>query len=240
MENVSYIGLSRQMALHRLMEITANNMANINTPGYKSQNVLFREYLSKPQGADEKISQVQTIGAYRDLSQGSLTQTSNKLDMAIQGPGYFVVRTPDGVRYTRAGSFALNSKGEIVTKAGHTVLNDTGGVLTVPTGATQITVTENGDIGSEQGSVGKMKIATFGNLQSLIPAGDNLYDAQGALERPVEKLQVVQGMIETSNVQSILEMNKMIEILRMYQSAQNMLMQDHERLRSVIQRLTRV
>ena len=240
MENVSYIGLSQQIALHRLMDVTANNMANMNTPGYKSENVLFKEYLSKPQNDGEKVAQVQDYGTYRDLGQGAMTHTANKLDLAIQGDGYFAVQTAQGVRYTRDGSFSLNNKGEIVTKTGYRVLSDVSGPLTVQPSATQITVTEAGTVSSEKGLVGKLKLARFDNPQTVIPIGDNLYYAQDAQEKPVDKPQVMQGMLENSNVQPVLELNKMIEILRMYQAAQNMLVTDHERIRSMVQRLTKV
>jgi flagellar basal-body rod protein FlgF len=239
MENVSYIGLSQQIALHRLMDVTANNMANMNTPGFKSQNVLFKEYLNKPQEDGERVSQVQDYGTYRDLTQGALTHTSNQLDLAIQGEGYFAVQTAQGVRYTRDGSFSLNNQGEIVTKAGHKVLSNVSGPLIVQPGATHISITEGGTVSTEKGLVGKMKLATFENQQTIIPIGDNLYYAQDATELP-STAPVKQGMIETSNVQPVLEMNKMIEILRMYQAAQNMLVTDHERIRSMVQRLTRV
>lgn len=241
MENISYIGLSQQVALHRLMEVTANNMANMNTPGFKAQHVLFGEYLNKTQETGkEKISQVLSSGSYRNMDQGSLTHTSNQLDLAVQGDGYFAVQTPSGVKYTRAGSFALNDKGEIVTKTGDQVLSDAGNPLTVPPGAAQITVVEDGTISSEKGSVGKLKLVTFRNPQAVVPVGNNLYEAPAIQETPVDKPHVAQGMIENSNVQPILEMNKMIEILRRYQSAQNILMTDHERIRGAIQRLSKV
>ncbi len=110
----------------------------------------------------------------------------------------------------------------------------------VPPGATHITAVESGTISSELGSIGKLKVVTFDNPQMVIPVGGNLYDAKGSPEKPVDKPRVAQGMIENSNVQPIIEMNKMIEILRMYQSAQNMLMADHERMRGTIQKLTKV
>lgn len=240
MENVAYIGLSQQMALHRLMDVTANNMANMNTPGFKSQNVLFKEYINKSQDTSDAISQVQDYGTYHDVSQGTLTRTSNKLDLAIQGEGYFGVQTTRGIRYTRDGAFSLNNKGEIVTQSGLPVLNEVNRPLTVQKGAARILINEDGTVSTEKGNIGKIKLAVFNDPQGLIPIGDNLYDAQDAQEQPVEKPQILQGMLENSNVQPIVEMNKMIEILRMYQAAQNMLMTDHERMRGTIQRLTRV
>lgn len=229
------------MALHRLMEMTANNMANMSTPGFKSQNVLFGEYLNKTQDpASGSISEVQESGTYRDLAQGTLTQTSNKLDFALQGEGYFAVQTPSGVRYTRDGSFALNSKGEITTKDGDPVLNDTGSPLTIQPGATQITMNRDNSISTEKGTVGKLKVVTFGVEQAMTPIGNNLYEVAKAQEKPVSKPQIEQGMLENSNVQPILEMNKMIDVLRNYQAAQNLVINDHDRIRAMIQQLTRV
>lgn len=232
MSSLSYIGIARQKGLRELMEVTANNMANVNTPGFKSQNMLFTDFLKK--------SSVGSSGSYRDLSQGTLTQTANNLDFAIQGDGYFAVQTDDGIRYTRAGSFSLNSKGEIVTKLGMQVLNDVGLPLKVPSGTTQITATESGALSSNKGGIGKLKVVNFDNPKALEVAGNSLFDASNATEIPVTKPQVVQGMLENSNVQPIIEMNKMIEILRMYQSTQNVLNNDHDMTRSMIQRLTKV
>lgn len=240
MENLSYISLSRQKALRSMMDVTANNMANMNTPGFKSQNMMFSEYLGKAQEDGHKVSLVKEAGSYRDLQQGTLSQTSNNLDFAIQGDGYFVVKGAEGFNYTRAGTFSLNSKGEIVDKLGHTVVGDNGSPLTVPTNAMHITMTENGTLNSERGSIGKLKLVTFADPQTLVPIGDNLLTANNAAEMPVDKPHIVQGMLETSNVQPILEMNKMIEILRMYQATQNVMNNDHDMTRSMIQKLTRI
>lgn len=238
MENLSYIGLSQQMALHHLMEVTANNMANMNTPGFKSQDVLFREYLNKTGDTEGKISQVQDFGTFRDVSQGALTQTGNPLDVALQGDGYFAVQTQDGIRYTRAGSFSFNDKGQIVTQSGQAVMSSGNGPLAMQQGAARLTIMQNGEVASEKGSIGKLKIVSFDNEQDLVPVGNGLYEARGTQEKTVAKPYVVQGALEGSNVQPILEMNKMIEILRLYQSAQNMITNDHDMQRSMIQKLT--
>lgn len=240
MDSISYIGLSQQMALHQLMDVTANNIANMNTPGFKSENILFHEYVNQAPGSAEKVSQVQSYGSYHNLSQGTLTQTFNNLDAAIQGDGYFAVQTPEGVRYTRNGAFSLNNKNEIVTKAGHQVMSEGGGPITLPADAAHISILENGEVATEKGPVGKLKIASFENPQLLKPQGEGLYDAGNLQTTSVTKPHVYQGMLETSNVQPILEMNRMMEVLRMYQASQNMLMTDHDRQRTVIQRLTRI
>lgn len=238
MENLSYIGLSQQMALHRLMDVTANNMANMSTPGFKSQNVLFKEYLNKTEDKENKISQVQDFGTYRDLSQGAIRQTGNKLDAALDGEGYFAVQTANGTRYTRDGSFSLNNKGEIVTKSGENVMSSGGGPLTLQQGATRLNIMANGEVATEKGVIGKLKVVSFDNPQGLIPVGNGFFEAKSAQETPVAKPHVLQGALEGSNVQPILEMNRMIEIMRLYQSAQNMITNDHDMQRSMIQKLT--
>jgi flagellar basal-body rod protein FlgF len=240
MENISYVGLSQQMALQREMEITANNLANMDTPGYKSEGVLFLSYLNKAGGDGEKLKQVQDYGVYRDLSGGTLKQTFNKLDVAIQGDGYFAVQAPDGVRYTRAGSFSLNANYEIVNKDGYTVMDEGGGAITLPSDATDITITPQGQVSTDKGTLGKIKVVTFANAQNLKPVGGNLYDAGKEAEIPAENPRVEQGMIESSNVNAVVEMNKMIEISRMYQAAQRMLLDDHQRQLGAIQKLTQV
>lgn len=239
MENISYIGLSQQMALQRQMNVTANNLANMNTPGFKGEDVLFLDYLNKPQGG-EGINQVLDYNSYRKLETGPFTQTYNKLDFAIQGEGYFAVQTEEGIRYTRDGSFALNDKREIVNKSGHTLLNESSNPLVIPPDATQITLGADGSLSSENGTIGKVQIVDFESPQLMRKVGDNLYDAGELQKKNIENLRVVQGAIEGSNVNPITEMNKMVEVLRMYQATQKMLLADHERIRSAIQKLTKV
>lgn len=237
MENISYVGLSQQMALQREMEITANNIANMNTPGYKAQGVMFLEYLNRAKGEEGPLRQVQDYGVYRDLAAGTLRQTFNKLDVAIEGDGYFAVQTPEGVRYTRDGGFALNAAREVVTKAGFQVLGD-GGPITIQADATDITITPQGDVTTDKGPVGRIRVVAFANPQMLRAQGNNLYDANGAVEQPVDDARVQQGMLESSNVNPVVEMNKMIQVLRAYQATQRMLMDDHQRQLGAIQKLT--
>lgn len=239
MENISYIGLSQQVALKQQMDVSANNIANLNTPGFKSQTVLFQEYLNKPQDG-EAVRQVLDYSSYRDLAQGALRQTFNDLDFALEGEGYFVVETPQGPRYTRDGSFALNSKRQIVNKSGYPLLNEAGAPIEVQADASKITVVRDGTISTDKGENGKIKIVTFPNQQDMVEIGENLYDATALSEEIVRDPRVVQGSLEGANVNPIVEMNKMIEILRLYQATQKMLMNDHERIRGAIQKLTRV
>jgi flagellar basal-body rod protein FlgF len=239
MENISYVGMSQQVALQQQMQVAANNLANMSTPGYKAEGVLFEQYITTPQNADE-IDQVQNYGTYRNLEMGTLSQTHNPLDMAIEGDGYFSVSTPQGVRYTRDGGFALNTDRQIVDKSGNILLNENGDAIVVPPDATQISISSDGTIVSELGDIGRVKLVSFPNPQMLTKLGNNLYAADGQAEQPVARRHVVQGVLEGSNVNPVIEMNKMVQLLRMFQAAQNMLQTDHDRITKAIQTLTSV
>ncbi len=243
MENISYIGLSQQVALTSLMNASANNIANINTPGYKGQRVMFVDYLNKGPKATPKdaIHQVQDFASYRDITQGSLQQTGNPLDVALEGEGYFGITTAGGTAYTRNGSFSLNANGELVTKQGNMVQDEAGNAIVVPEDAKHITITRDGMVSTEQGELAQLKLVNFDNHQTMNELGDGLYSVgAGTLEQPVENTRIVQGAVEGSNVNPILEMNRMVEVLRAYQSTYRMLTNDHERIRGAIQKLTKV
>lgn len=239
MENISYIGLSQQIALQQQIDVTANNIANMSTPGFKAQHVLFNEYITAPKDATA-VHQSNNYGTYRDLTIGALQQTSNKLDFAIQGEGYFCVQTPEGVRYTRDGGFSLNLDRQLVTKSGHLVYNENNNPLTFPAEAADIRISDDGTISSELGDIGRLKIVNFENEQALKNTGENLFDPAGMVEQPLANRRVVQGMVESSNVSAVAEMNKMIELMRLFQATQKLLQNDHERQIGMIQKLTRV
>ena len=239
MENISYVGISQQTSLTQQMEVTANNLANMSTPGYKAQSTLFTDYVTAD-NAKEKLHQTQNFATYRDLSLGNLQQTHNKLDMAISGDGYFAVSTANGVRYTRDGGFALNLNHELVSKTGNLLLSQNGNPIAIPPDATQITIADDGTIASEFGDLGRVKVATFANPQALVKEGDNLYNAGTQAELPADNMHIEQGVLEGSNVSPVVEMNRMVELMRMFQAAQNMLLTDHDRIRGAIQKLTSI
>ncbi|GAB4394784.1 MAG: flagellar basal-body rod protein FlgF [Kiloniellaceae bacterium] len=236
MENPGYIALSRQMTLRRQMDVVANNMANINTPAFKGQSMLFVEYL-ETSDSGEKMSFVQDVALVRNLAEGQLTATQNPLDLAISGEGYFEIETPTGPRYTRNGVFQLNADGELVTSSGQRVLGDGGNPITLPPNSRDVTVTRDGTISTDQGPAGRLRAVRFENEQALVKQANGLYDADGQDALPSEDAEIVQGMIEGSNVQGILELTKMIETVRQYSSAGKMVNEEHERQRRAIQSL---
>jgi flagellar basal-body rod protein FlgF len=240
MENISYIGMSQQIALSQQIDVTANNIANMSTPGFKSQDVLFLDYITAPKKGP-LINQSYDYATYRDLTMGNLTKTYNPLDVAIDGKGYFAVRTPQGdTRYTRDGSFGLNTESQLVDQSGNVVIGETGNPLVVQPDAKQVTVSIDGKISSERGDIGKLKVVTFDNEQALVKVGNNLYEAGSQNEQALDDRHIEQGVIEGSNVNPISEMNKMISLMRMFQATQNLLQNDHERIVGAIQKLTSV
>lgn len=237
MENSIYIGLSRQITLERQMNVLANNVANINTPGFKSGNVLFEEYIARPKEMDENMSLVYDYGQFHVEAQGPMKFTGNDLDIALEGPGYMMVETAQGTQYTRAGNFTLNNNGELVTPSGHLVLDDGQKPITIPAGATDITIAHDGQISSSEGLAGRIGIVEFENVQDLDPTGNGFLTTQ-AQSQPALHTTLRQGMLEGSNVQGVLEMTNLIEISRKYQSINRMLQSEHDRQRTVIQKLT--
>lgn len=244
MENSIYIGLSKQVALRSQMDLIANNVANMSTPGYRSQNMVFSEYLNKsPASPDvpvkDDISQVLDYGHYQSTESGPIKQTGNQTDVALNGPGYFGVQTPDGVLYTRAGNFQLNVNGALVTGSGDPVVDQGGGEIVIPEDSTEIRIDRKGVIANQDGEIAQLMIVEFADEQQLEATGKGLYRAPEGLAAEAQNTVAMQGMLESSNVNPILEMTRMIDVLRSYQSTQGMLTDEHERQKDMISRLTR-
>jgi len=238
MENTSIIALSRAITLQRQMELVANNVANMNTTGFKSEQPLFIEYVNRPQ-RDEKYSMVQDYSTLRDLAAGPITQTGNPLDVALEGDGYLTVDTIDGPRYTRNGNLTLNSERQLVNSQGLPVLDDSGNPLTIPQNTSDITINPDGTVLGGNIQLGKLGIATFKNEQFMTQMGNGLYQTD---EKPTqsEKTVVRQGFLENSNVQSIVEMTTMVDVNRQYQNIQNLMKTEHDRLRNAYSKLAKL
>jgi len=236
MENAGYIALSRQMTLRREMDVIANNMANLNTPAYKGESMLFVEYLESTESG-EKMSFVQDIAMVRNLAEGPMTATDNPLDTAISGDGYYEIETPLGPRYTRNGAFRLDADGELVTVNGDKVLDDRGNPIALPPNSRDVTITRDGAVSTNQGPAGTIRLVRFDNEQTLIKLANGLYDADGQDALPAEGAEIVQGMVEGSNVAGIIELTKMIDTVRSYSATGRMVNDEHERLRRAIQSL---
>lgn len=244
-----YTALSGAMAQSLKLDTIANNLANVNTPGYKRDQQVFKEYLTaneKPseviqaprvpasvesfydmQGGDKSF--VDTAGTYTNFSQGTLRSTANPLDVAIDGKGFFEVATPDGVRFTRVGSFKIDGNGQLVTKDGHPVLKagEAGAepasrVIRI-SGQAPIVITDGGDIYEGENNIGKLSVVDIPQKDSLSKIGGSLFNFKDNAKPEVvnvESPSLKQGFIEGSNVNVVQEMTDMITTTRVFESTQ--------------------
>lgn len=238
MENTLYIALSRQEALRRQMDVMANNIANMNTTGFKNQRMLFQEYLEQPVRQQDSMAFVQDFGLLRNIQPGPLNVTDNPLDVALRDRGYFTVETFAGPRYTRGGSFTINSDRELVDVNGLPVLSDTDTRIIIPIEAQNIAISGTGTVSTEDGEIAQLKVVTFADEQRMELLGGGLYATDQQPEF-VENPEIAQGAIEGSNVQPVVEMTMMMEVVRQYQSTQKMIDSEHERIRGALQKLSR-
>ena len=253
MQNTLLVGLSRQVTLERQMDVIANNVANVNTNGFKADRSLFQEFLMPgahednfAPGRDRQLSHVQDRATFHDFAQGAAEQTKNPLDVAIDGGGFFVVQTPAGERYTRDGSFQINNQGQLVNASGYPVLGS-GGPITFQQTDKQITIASDGNVTVVEGSNridsvrGKLRLVSFAQAQRLQKEGGNLYSAaDGATAASDTASRVRQGFVEKSNVNSVLEMSRMIEVTRTYTQISAMLQQQSDLHKSAIEKLADV
>lgn len=215
----SFLGMrSRQ----RTLDAQANNIANATTVGYKAERLLYSTFESAQKGQSDKqnlVAGVLTSGG-TDFSTGSFNQTGRSLDVAIEGDAFLQIQTERGVRYTRAGNLSLNNSGQLVTKNGDLVVGQRG-PITVPAGG-ELSIGQDGTLSVKGENFDKLKLARFENPASaLIKEGDSLFMETGQ-EKPLEAVNstVVQGSLESSNINSISEMVAMINNNREFDSLQ--------------------
>jgi len=243
MESASLVLLSNQQALQRAMDIVANNVANMSTTGFKREGIEFDTLLSQT-APDETLDFVVDRATYRDASSGPIDPTGNPLDLAIQGAGYFSVQTPQGTRYTRAGAFQINTDGQLVTLSGDLLLGEGDQPITIPETATAVNVSADGfitakvDNGASLAELGKISVAKFDNERDLQPVGMGLY-ATDQTPAPADDSGIMQNALEQSNVEPVVEMTHMIEIMRSYEQAVNLIGQENSRLDSAISMLSK-
>jgi flagellar basal-body rod protein FlgF/flagellar basal-body rod protein FlgG len=252
MENNLLIGLSRQMALQRELDVIANNIANTNTAGFKADGNIFHEFINpvarsdRFAAPDRRPSFVLDRATWHDLSQGPVQQTGNPLDIAIDGNAFLAVQTPNGERYTRNGALQINAQGELVTTEGHRVVGDSGPIVFQP-GDREIAINREGTITVKEGNNvaesqrGKLRLVSFAQPGLLRKDGANLFAAPAGLAPQVEPTAgVIQGAVEKSNVRAVVEMTRMVEVTRAYTNIAGLLQQQAELRRTAIERLAEV
>ena len=249
MQNTLLVGLSRQMALSRELDVVANNIANLDTTGYKADGSLFEEYLGSAArtGANNgRVSFVLDRGVWHDMNQGPVQRTGNPLDVAIDGNAFLVVQTPRGQRYTRNGALQINATGQLVTSDGNPVLGDAGPITFQQTD-NQVSISRDGTVSVREGNSktdsqrGKIRLVSFDNMQQLQKDGSSTFNADGVQPHAAPtNVGVVQGSLEKSNVRGVVEMTRMIEITRAYTQIAAMLQQQSDLSQTSIDKLAEV
>ena len=252
MQNTLLVGLSRQVALGRQLDVIANNIANLNTTAFKADGALFEAYVSpnaradNPSAKDGQINFVRDRATWVDWSQGALNRTGNPLDVAIEGRGFLTVETANGERYTRNGSLKIDAKGQLVTSAGDPLLGDNGPIL-FKRGDRGIAISKDGTISvrtagsNEEVTRGKLRVVSFPNTAQLQKDGTSYYAAPDKVfPDPDKQSTLLQGAVEKSNISAVLEMTHMIEVTRSYQQTASMLTQQSDLQSTAIDKLAAV
>ncbi len=223
--NGFFSSVSGSAAQEIWLEKVTNNLANVNTAGYKGDHLSFESLLlGGEKGATAPPSSSVSLIMVRDgldLGQGTVKMTGNPLDFAIEGEGFFVVDTPDGIRYTRNGVFTLDNEGRLVTQQGYAVMGEKG---EIEIGGGKVEAAEDGTLAVNGREIGKIRIVTVDDPRYLSKEGENLFRIlDGGGEGTAEEARVVQGALEMSNVNVIREMTRLININRAYSAYQKVI-----------------
>jgi flagellar basal-body rod protein FlgF len=238
MNIASLIAGSRVVAQERAIEVTAMNIANVNTPGFQASRVQFAAWLNPQRNGaalpgEPQIAYTQDRATWRDQQQGSLSQTGNPFDLALRDGGYFTVNTARGPRLTRDGKFGPLPNGTIGDDTGNPLLDVTGQPIQMAQGDTQITIKADGTVSSQNGQLGKIGVVKPIDPMKLQAEGNSLLRA----DTPTSQAAVpglVQGVLEGSNVPPVLELTTMMNGLRDYQFTTQLIQAEDDRIQSTI------
>ena len=244
MDNAMYSALFGALSNEHRMNSIANNLANVNTTGYKRDLLAFRDtmvmyahdHIMEPVASirDKKyfpdpqhLSRTRIATSLTDFQQGGLKVTSAPFDLAISGEGFFKIDSPDGEFYTRNGHFTVNEEGTMVNERGWPVMSE-GGPITLPAGFKNVVIAENGRVFADGVEAGQVQVVTVDNLANLEKQGSNLYRVRpGADVAEVEidpnMTWVAQGFLESANVDAVYEMVNMIETQRQFEAYQKVM-----------------
>jgi len=238
MENAGYTTLTRHSSLMREMQIIANNIANASTGGFRSENMVFSEYISDLDGTAPSLSMAAGNARFASSMQGGVEQTDGTFDFAIQGDGFFLIETPEGDALTRAGSFTPSDTGELVTSDGLRVLDAGGAPIFIPPDAQSLSVAADGTLSADGRPLSQIGLWRPADDTDLVRREGVMFTLRNPPE-PVENGVILQGFLEGSNVDPISQMARMIEVQRAYELGQSFLEEEHGRIRNVLSTLGR-
>lgn len=234
MSDKTVIGLSRLISLRQQVDKLARNIANQGTVGFKSENLQFKEYLTKAREADDipsaPLRSLVAVTEFTDFSAGALKATGNSMDVAVAGDdGFFVVQTAAGERYTRNGAFTLDGEGRLVTLSGETVLTATG-PLQVPQRDGPVSIGADGTISTVKGPIGRLRLVRFDDRTKLSAEGATLFASElPAVEVSPAQIRLSTGALENSNVNAIREMSSLVAATRAYDMVANTILREDDK-----------
>ncbi|MFW6306725.1 MAG: flagellar basal-body rod protein FlgF [Bacillota bacterium] len=243
-----FTAASGMTAKQRQLDVVSNNLANVNNTGFKKDGNIQKSFkevlLNRIEGSKNPVplgevgGGVMTEETFTNFTQGGVRQTGNQLDIAIEGSGFFVVDTPQGLRYTRDGNFTLNEDGQIVTQQGYPVMGERGPLQTIA--GQSINIDGDGQLylGDIRGD--QIRVANFENNQALEKTGDNLYMTEADPQEADGDYQLRQGYLENSNVNIVEEMANMIQVTRHYEANQKVITSIDSTLNKAVNEVARL
>lgn len=244
MDATSYLALSHIDVLTRSLDVTANNLANASTDGFKATNMVFSDYISRQHGIhgadmEKELSYSQDKSTYRNNLQGEFHTTQNPLDLAINGQGYFSVRTPQGIRLTRDGKFQIAGDGTIVNLGGNPLLDTQNNPITLTREqiAQPLSIAVDGTISTDAGIINTINLVNVDDPNSLQSEGDHLFRPTTPLHNAPTR-EIRQGMLEASNVNAVKETTDLIRLQREYDLNFQLLQKDFTRRLNAIDKIT--
>ncbi len=238
MENAGYTTLNRQVGLLGEMASVAQNIANMSTTGYRREGVIFSEFVRDLGPDAPSLSMAAGRVREMDLTHGAMAMTGAEFDLAIQGDGFFLIQTPMGDQLTRAGSFTRDAAGTLVTPDGYPLLDAGGAPVFAPPEARSIAIAPDGTLSADGQPLAQIGLYQPNDPNGITRAGSVMFAAAGGVT-PVENGVMLQGFLESSNVNPVTEISRMIEVQRAYELGQGLMERDDERIRSVLRTLGR-
>jgi flagellar basal-body rod protein FlgF len=241
MDITTSLAASRLVAQQRAMDITANNIANANTPGYRTERVQFSDWIDQQPGTasppgGHTLTYTQDRATYRESQAGSLTHTSNPFDLALSGDGYFTVNTPNGPRLTRDGRFGPMPDGTLANSAGNALLDVNGKPIQIASTDTRVSIAGDATVSTENGQIAKIGVVQPADPMKLRAEGATNFVSDSATT-PVAAPGIVQGAVEGSNVQPVMEVTRMMNDLRQFQFVTQLVQAEGDRQQNTIDKL---
>lgn len=230
-----YLAVNRQVGLRAEMQSVANNIANLQTNGYRREGLAFTEHVVAVAGGDS-VSMADLGARYASELAGEVTITGGRFDIAIEGDGYFLLQSGADTVLTRAGGFQISGDGLLVTPSGDRVLDAGAAPIAIPPGGGDLLVGADGTISVDGQPVARIAVVT-GPAERMSRYGNTAFRVDEGGYQPVETPKVRQGALERSNVDAVVEVARMIEVSRAYEMAQSVITDEDERVREAIRTL---